>query len=151
MTSESSSSMLLLTVRTVLDSLSRKRQIEIEQEVVGLLQDFGIKEFPISITRIASALDIQLVPYSTLSENEMKLAFAASDDAFHVRTSDFTNVRIVFDDTKGAYYYRARFSGGCSYGFVNTPRLLPSPLEGMLAPGPRKGARKGSALLRRAI
>lgn len=59
-----------------------------------------------------------MVPYSSLPENEKKLAFAASDDAFNVKTRDYMNTWIVFDDTHGARYARSRFSGGHEIGHI---------------------------------
>lgn len=101
-----------------MEVLTRERQIEIEIAAVELLQDFGLTNFSVSITRVAKALDIKLVPYSSLPEDEKKLAFAASDDAFHARTADFMDVRIVFDDTNGSLFLRSRFSGGHEVGHV---------------------------------
>ena len=91
--------------------LKRARQIEIEVEAVSLLQDLGINRYPMSVQDLAEGLGIELVKYSTLSDEERTLARAASDDAFHVRTADFYETRIVLDDCVGAYYYRSRFSG----------------------------------------
>ena len=47
--------------------ITRPRQIEIENAVVGLLKDFGITQYPMGINVIAEALGIQMVPYSSLS------------------------------------------------------------------------------------
>lgn len=101
-----------------MEKLTRERQIEIEIAAVELLQDFGLTNFPVSIKQLAEALGINLVPCSSLSEDEKKLAFAASKDAFHARTDDFMDVRIVFDDANGSYYLRSRFSGGHEVGHV---------------------------------
>lgn len=98
--------------------LDRKREIEIEEAVVELLEDFGIAQFPMSVERAAKALGVQLVPYSSLPDDEKALAFAASDDAFHIRTHDFMDARIVFDDTHGARFNRSRFSGGHEIGHI---------------------------------
>lgn len=111
-----------------MEVLTRERQIEIEIAAVELLEDFGLTDYPVSITRVAEALGIKLVPYSSLSEDEQGLAFAASGDAFHARTCDFMDVRIAFDDTNGSLFLRSRFSGGHEVGHVilahreNTPR-----------------------------
>ena len=75
-----------------------------------LLQDLGISHYPMSVQDLAEGLGIELVKYSSLSEDERALARAASDDAFHVRTADFYETRIVLDDCVGAYYFRSRFS-----------------------------------------
>lgn len=97
---------------------TKERQIEIEIAAVELLQDFGLTNFPVSITQVAEALGIKLIPYSSLSEDERGLALAASGDAFHVRTDDFTSVRIAFDDTAGSHFLRSRFSGAHEVGHV---------------------------------
>lgn len=97
---------------------SRAREIEIENAVVELLSDFNIVEYPMSVKRVSEALGIDLVPYSRLQPEELKLARAASSDAFHVRTSNYSNVCIVLDDTCGAYYNRSRFSGAHEIGHI---------------------------------
>ena len=98
--------------------LKRARQIEIEVEAVSLLQDLGINRYPMSVQDLAEGLGIELVKYSTLSDEERTLARAASDDAFHVRTADFYETRIVLDDCVGAYYFRSRFSGAHEIGHI---------------------------------
>lgn len=95
----------------------RARQIEIEIEAVTLLQDLGINRYPMSIQNLAEGLGIELVKYSSLSKEERALAKAASDDAFHVRTANFYETRIVLDD-RGAYYFRSRFSGAHEIGHI---------------------------------
>ena len=100
------------------DLLTRARQVEIEIEVVRLLQDLGISHYPMSVQDLAEGLGIELVKYSSLSEDERALARAASDDAFHVRTADFYETRIVLDDCVGAYYFRSRFSGAHEIGHI---------------------------------
>lgn len=98
--------------------LTREREIEIETIAVDTLRDFGLTRYPISIQEVAETLGIKLVPYSSLSAADGKLARAASDDAFHARTWDFSKASIVFDDTNKAYYYRSRFSGGHELGHI---------------------------------
>ncbi|MBU8982801.1 ImmA/IrrE family metallo-endopeptidase [Bifidobacterium bifidum] len=99
--------------------LSRERQIEIEEAVVEIFQDMGIKpNYPMRVGPVARALGIKVVPYSSLSEEEKELARAASGDAFHIRTSDYTDARLVVDDTCGAYFNRSRFSGGHELGHI---------------------------------
>ena len=97
--------------------LTRARQIEIEIEVVTLLQELGINRYPMSVQDLAEGLGIELVKYSSLSVEERALAKAASDDAFHVRTANFYETRIVLDD-RGAYYFRSRFSGAHEIGHI---------------------------------
>ena len=83
-----------------------------------LLQDLEISHYPMSVQDLAEGLGIELVKYSSLSEDERALARAASDDAFHVRTADFYETRIVLDDCVGAYYFRSRFSGAHEIGHI---------------------------------
>lgn len=83
-----------------------------------LLQDFGLTQYPVSITEVAEALDVELLPYSSLSGDGRELAFAASDDAFHAHTDDFMDACIVFDDADGAHYLRSRFSCGHELGHI---------------------------------
>lgn len=99
-------------------SLSRERQIEIEIAVIETLQDVGVSQFPVSISLLAHALGIKLVPYSSLHDDERTLAFQVSGDAFHVRNCNYTDTRIIFDDTNKAHYYRSRFSGGHEIGHI---------------------------------
>lgn len=99
--------------------LSRKRQVEIEESIIEMFQDFGIKPtYPMSIQRTAEILGIKVVPYSSLSDEERVMAYAASSDAFHIRTSNFMDIRIIVDDTCGAYFYRSRFSGAHELGHI---------------------------------
>lgn len=97
---------------------SRTREIEIETAVVELLSDFGITEYPISIKRIVETLGIDLVPYSCLQPQELALARSASNDAFHVRTPNYSQACIVLDDTCSAYHNRTRFSGAHELGHI---------------------------------
>lgn len=98
--------------------LQRARRIEIEIEAVGLLQDLGINRYPVSIRDLARGLGVPLVTYSSLPEGVRSLAQSASGDAFHVRTANFDETRIVVDDRIGAYFYRSRFSGAHEIGHI---------------------------------
>lgn len=95
--------------------------------MVELLEDFGIAQFPMSVERVAEALGIDLIPYLSLSDDERSLAFAVSGDVFHIRTPDFMGVRVAFDDTRGAYFNRSRFSGGHEIGHVVLGRSEDTP------------------------
>lgn len=97
--------------------LARGRMIEIETILVGILQDYGLVEYPISIAKVAAALDIELIPHSNLTSHIRELAIAASEDAFTLISSDYTRTQIVFDD-RGSYHNRARFSGGHELGHI---------------------------------
>ena len=108
--------------------LERIRQIEIEEAVVDLLEEYGLSSYPISVGKILETLQIDPIPYSELAERERELALLASQDkAFNVTSRDYMRAQIVFDDTRGSYFYRARFSGGHELGHVwleheeNTP------------------------------
>lgn len=97
--------------------LTRERKTEIEQDVVDVLEAFGMWEYPVSVARVAKALDIELIPYSSLKPQTRELARSISEDAFTIRTNDLTRVQLVVDD-RGAYYYRSRFSGAHELGHV---------------------------------
>ena len=108
--------------------VARVRQIEIEVAVVELLEEYGLGVYPASLSRVMDALKIDQVPYSSLDDNEKKLAILASQDkAFNVTSHDYMRAQVVFDDTRGSYFYRSRFSGGHEIGHIwleheeNTP------------------------------
>ncbi|MBE6465802.1 ImmA/IrrE family metallo-endopeptidase [Denitrobacterium detoxificans] len=107
--------------------LKRARQIEIETAVVELLEDYDIKTYPISISKTAKALRINLIPYSALPERERNAALSASNDAFTYRNADFSIIGIAVNDEIGSNFCRARFSGGHEIGHAflghepNTP------------------------------
>ena len=85
--------------------------------MVGILQDFGLASYPMSVGRVASALDIELIPHSMLSSHIRKLAISASEDAFSLISPGYTLAQIIFDD-RGSYHNRARFSGGHELGHI---------------------------------
>lgn len=97
--------------------LTREREIEIEAILVGVLQDYGLAHYPMSVSRVAASLGVELVPHSNLSPHIRELAIAASEDAFSLSSPDFMLAQIVFDD-RGSYHYRARFSGGHELGHI---------------------------------
>ena len=97
--------------------LTRRRKTEIEAILVEILQDYGLTCFPMSVGRVASALDVGLIPHSTLSPHIRELAISASEDAFSLSSPDYMLTQIVFDD-RGSYHYRARFSGGHELGHI---------------------------------
>lgn len=98
--------------------VSRARQIEIEVEIVEMLKDYGLASYPMSIGKVAEALGIALVPYSSLGEKERELALAASGDAFGIHNADFTVAKIAINDMEGSYFNRSRFSGGHEVGHI---------------------------------
>lgn len=99
--------------------LTRARQIEIEAAVVELLEEYGFNSYPISLCKVLAALQIDQVPYSSLGEDEKALANLASQDkTFNVTSRDYMRVQVVFDDTRGSYFYRARFSCGHEIGHI---------------------------------
>lgn len=85
--------------------------------LVEVLQDYELAIYPMSISRVANALDIELVPHSSLTAHIRELAIAASEDGFSLSSPDYTRTQIVFDD-RGSYHYRARFSGGHELGHI---------------------------------
>lgn len=99
--------------------VSRARQIEIEVEIVEMLKDYGRAMYPMSIGKVAEALGIDIVPYSSLDERERRLALAASGDAFGIHNADFTIAKIVVNDMTGSYYNRSRFSGAHEVGHIH--------------------------------
>ena len=50
--------------------VARARQIEIENAVVELLEEYGLDTYPISIRTILETLQIDLIPYSILDNRE---------------------------------------------------------------------------------
>ena len=107
--------------------VSRARQIEIEVEVVEMLKDYGLASYPMSIGKVAEALGIALVPYSTLGEKERELALAASGDAFGIHNADFTVAKIAVNDTAGFNFNRSRFSGGHEVGHIHLEHTEDTP------------------------
>lgn len=99
--------------------LERGRQIEIEAAVVELLEDYGLVCYPISIRDVLDALGVELIALSSLGSEEKELVRAASkDDVLNVTSRDYTRAQVVCDDSKGAYFTRARFSGGHEVGHI---------------------------------
>ena len=97
----------------------RARQLEIEKAVVELIEDYGFLNYPTSIGTILETLGASLIPYSVLYEHEKRLAdLASSDRAFSVISHDYVRTQVVCDDTRGAHFYRARFSGGHELGHI---------------------------------
>lgn len=97
--------------------LTRERETEIETILVEVLQDFGLTVYPMSISRAADALDIELIPHSSLTPRIRELAISASEDGFSLSSPDYALTQIIFDD-RGSYHYRARFSGGHELGHI---------------------------------
>ena len=54
--------------------LARVRQIEIEEAVVELLEDYGLKSYPMSVGRVAEALGIEVIQYSRLPKQAQESA-----------------------------------------------------------------------------
>lgn len=54
--------------------MTRERKTEIEVILVELLQDFGLVEYPMSISRVALVLGIELVAHSQLTPGIRRLA-----------------------------------------------------------------------------
>lgn len=55
--------------------ISRERQIEIEIEVKEMLKEYELATYPISISKVAKALGIDLIPYSSLAEKREEFGF----------------------------------------------------------------------------
>ena len=88
---------------------ARDLQIEIERIFVEFIDDFGIRDYPISIRRVANAADIELVPYSQLDNEALRLARMLSRDAFNYSTYDYSDCKIAYNDNP-IYRRRSRFS-----------------------------------------
>lgn len=99
--------------------VTRERQIEIEKAVVELLEVYNLGVYPVSLGTVMDTLMIDRIPYSSLSDDEKGLAILASQDkAFNVTSCDYMRAQVVFDDTRGSYFYRSRFSGGHETGHI---------------------------------
>ncbi len=99
--------------------VTRAREIEIEKAVIDLLEDYSLASYPISISRVLKTLQVDLVPYSNLEEEEKQLALLASrDKAFNITSHDYIRAQVVLDDTRGSYFYRSRFSGSHETGHI---------------------------------
>lgn len=98
-------------------ALTSERKTEIEKILVGVLEDYELADYPMSISKVANALGIDLVPHSRLAPRVRELAVSASEDGFSLSTPDLTLARIIFDD-RGSYHFRARFSGGHELGHI---------------------------------
>ena len=99
--------------------LTRARKIEIEMAVVELLEEYGFGSYPVHIGDLLPALQIDQVPYSSLDDAEKALAnFASQDRAFSVTSRDYMRTQVVFNDTRGSYFWRSRFSGGHEIGHI---------------------------------
>lgn len=93
--------------------ITRARQIEIEKAIVELLEEYDLGTYPISIGKVSEALQVNLIPYSGLSNREKTLADLASrDKSFNITSFDYMYAQVVFDDIPGSYFCRSRFSGG---------------------------------------
>lgn len=87
--------------------------------VVELLEEYGLRVYPTSLGMVMDTLQIGRVPYSSLDDNEKSLAVLASQDkAFNVTSHDYMRAQVVFDDTRGSYFFRSRFSGGHEIGHI---------------------------------
>ena len=99
--------------------VARVRQIEIEMAAVELLEEYDLGAYPVSLGTVMDTLLIERVPYSSLSESEKRLAMLASQDkAFNVTSQDYMRAQVVFDDMRGSYFNRSRFSGGHEIGHI---------------------------------
>lgn len=97
----------------------RTRQIEIEVAAVELLEEYGLNAYPISLAVVMDTLQVDLIPFSILDDDEKKLAILASQDkAFSVTSRNYMRAQVVFDDSRGSYFNRSRFSGGHETGHI---------------------------------
>lgn len=97
--------------------LDRVRQIQIEQTIIEILEDYDLAVYPLSVGNLAGTLGIELVGYSSLSREACNLAETASQDAFSISSPDYSRTQIVFED-RGTYFFRSRFSGAHEIGHI---------------------------------
>ena len=99
--------------------VARARQIEIENAVAELLEEYDLGTYPISIRTILETLQIDLIPYSILDDGEKQLVeYASQDKAINITSHDYMRAQVVVDDAVGSYFYRSRFSGGHETGHI---------------------------------
>ena len=67
-----------------------------------LLEDYGLKSYPMSVGRVAEALGIEVIQYSRLPKQAQESALTVSDDAFTVSTSDYATARMAVNDMRGS-------------------------------------------------
>lgn len=91
--------------------LERQHQKEIERAVIEMLQDYDLAKYPISVGAAAEALDVKVVPYSSLDSHIRNVAFAVSSDAFTIADAEYNSATLAVNDVSGSNYNRARFSG----------------------------------------
>lgn len=96
---------------------ARERQIEIEQTFVEFIDDYGIREYPINIQRVADAAGIELIPYSKLDAGTLALARSLSRDAFNLSSLDYSMCKIAYNDDP-VYRRRSRFSCAHEIGHI---------------------------------
>lgn len=91
--------------------LERQHQKEIERAVIELLEDYDLAKYPISVAAAAEALQVKIVPYSTLDSQVQNMAFDVSSDAFTIADAEYNSTTLAVNDVSGSNYNRARFSG----------------------------------------
>ena len=69
----------------------------IKGEVVALFERYNIRCIPISGFEIAYKMKIQLIPYSSLSEEKYTVAMEASPDGFYMEAMDGSDI-IYYND-----------------------------------------------------
>lgn len=89
--------------------IDRKREIEIESNIVEILEDYNYVSFPLSMSRLAGLLGISLSEYPVNSRINL-LSNSYSSDAFVVHDSRYTYTRIYLAHYEESQIRRVRFS-----------------------------------------
>ena len=80
--------------------LSDERYEEIKAEVIDLFIRYDVRCIPISGFELAMKMNIILVPYSSLSDEQRNAALEISSDGFHFEPGDETE-KIYYNDDVG--------------------------------------------------
>ena len=99
-------------------NLPAGRYDEIRETVAHVVEDYGISIYPFSVFGFIRALDIRLVPYSKLPEEDAESLRKSKLDAITVRKSGFDPLKmtIFYDDT--VPYERLRFTLSHELGHI---------------------------------
>ena len=82
--------------------LPDKRYEEIKARVVRLFQETDLKAIPVDAWSLAKKLDIELIPYSALTEEQRKAALQLCDGGMKFRQEDASGASrqvIIYDDS----------------------------------------------------
>lgn len=80
--------------------LEDDRYEEIKRTISELYCDYEISAIPISVERLASKMNILLVPYSEFDSEKREALLRASEDGFSFYNSDKKQFSIYYNDSK---------------------------------------------------